>query len=81
MTWNRITVDQAVMQGRPCIRGMRITVNLVVNLVANGMTPAEIIEEYPELEPSDITECLQYAACLTDERVVPFEGVTRALSG
>ena len=65
MTWNRITVDQTVMQGRPCIRGMRITVNLVVNLVANGMTPSEIIEEYPVLEPSDITEGLQYAASVS----------------
>jgi uncharacterized protein (DUF433 family) len=41
---------------------MRITVNLVMNLVANGITPAEIIREYPDLEPEDITECLQYLA-------------------
>ena len=81
MSCNRITVDTAVMQGRPRIRGMRITVNLVMNLVANGMTPAEIIEEYPDLEPEDIAECLQYAACLTDERVVPFGGGMGALSG
>ena len=60
---------------------MRITVNLVMNLVANGMTPAEIIEEYPDLEPEDIAECLQYAACLTDERVVAFEGGMGAVSG
>lgn len=81
MTWNRITADPAVMQGRPCIRGMRITVNLVMNLVANGMAPSEIIEEYPDLELEDITECLHYAACLTDERVAPFEGGTGAVSG
>lgn len=67
MYWSRITADPTIMQGRPCIRGMRITVNLVMNLVANGMTPAEIIREYPDLESEDITECLQYAACLTDE--------------
>lgn len=81
MSWNRITADPMVMQGRPCIRGMRITVNLVMNLVANGMTPAEIVDEYPDLELEDITECLQYAACLTDERVAPFEGGMGAISG
>jgi len=81
MTWNRITVDPAVLQGRPCIRNMRITVNLVVNHIANGMTPSEIVDEYPDLEPEDITECLQYAACLTDERVAPFEGGTGAIFG
>jgi uncharacterized protein (DUF433 family) len=62
MYWSRITADPTIMQGRPCIRGMRITVNLVMNLVANGITPAEIIREYPDLEPEDITECLQYLA-------------------
>lgn len=81
MPWNRITVDPAVMQGKPCIRGMRITVNLVMNLLANGLTASEIIEEYPDLEPEDITECLQYAACLTDERVILFGGGTGAVSG
>ena len=81
MSWKRITVDPAVMQGRPCIRNMRITVNLVVNLVANGMTPSEIIDEYPDLEPEDIVECLQYAACLTDERVALFEGGAGAILG
>ncbi len=60
MYWSRITADPTIMQGRPCVRGMRITVNLVMNLVANGMTHAEIIREYPDLEPEDITECLQY---------------------
>lgn len=81
MAWNRITVDPDMMQGKPCVRHMRITVNLVVNLVANGMTPAEIVEEYPDLEADDIRECLQYAACLTDERVVPFGEGTGAVSG
>ena len=69
------------MQGRPCIRGMRITVNLVMSLVSNGMTHAEIMEEYPDLEPEDIAACLRYAACLTDERVVPFEGGSGAVPG
>jgi uncharacterized protein (DUF433 family) len=50
---------------------MRITVALVVNLVANGMTPAQIVAEYPDLEPDDIREALQYAASLANEEVHP----------
>jgi len=50
----RITFDPNVMGGQACIRGMRIPVSLVVNLVANGMTADEIIKEYPDLEPEDI---------------------------
>ena len=69
----RITVDPHVMQGKACVRGMRITVSLVVNLVANGMSNAAIIEEYPDLVEEDIRECLRYAACLAEERVLPIE--------
>ena len=72
MAWKRITADADVMQGKPCVRHMRITVNLVVNLVANGMTAQQILKQYPDLEDEDIRECLQYAACLADERVMPF---------
>ena len=67
--FDRITFDSAVMGGRACIRGMRITVSLIVNLVANGMRPEEIIREYPELDPEDIREALQYASALTNEEI------------
>lgn len=60
--FDRITIDPRIMQGRPCVRGMRITVSLVVNLVAAGMTREEIIHSYPYLEPEDIAQCLSYAA-------------------
>ena len=80
MNWKRITVDTDVMQGKPCVRHMRIAVSLVVNLVANGMTVPQILKEYPDLEAQDIQECLQYAACLTDERVSPLEEWTGAVS-
>ena len=60
------------MGGRACIRGMRITVSLVVNLVANGMTTDEILAEYPDLETEDIRGALQYAASLASEEVHPF---------
>jgi uncharacterized protein (DUF433 family) len=70
--FERITFDPHVMGGRACIRGMRITVSLVVNLVANGMTTGEILAEYPDLEAEDIREALQYAASLASEEVHPF---------
>jgi len=60
------------MGGRACIRGMRLTVSLIVNLVANGMTTGEILAEYPDLEAEDIREALQYAASLASEEVHPF---------
>ncbi len=60
--FDRITFDSQIMGGRACIRGMRITVALVVNLVANGMTTQDILQEYPDLEAEDIRQALQYAA-------------------
>ena len=69
--FDRITFDSHVMGGRACLRGMRITVSLIVNLVANGMTTAEILEAYPYLEPEDVRQALQYAAWLAEETVHP----------
>ncbi len=73
LEFDRITFDPNVMGGRACIRGMRITVSLIVNLVANGMTVEEVIEAYPYLEPEDIRQALRYAAWLTEETVHPLE--------
>jgi len=73
--FDRITFDPHVMAGRACIRGMRITVSLLVNLVANGMTGDEIIAAYPYLEPEDIQQALQYVAWLAEEAVHPLEPV------
>jgi len=67
--FDRITFDPAVMGGRACIRGMRMTVSLVVNLVANGMSTEDIIREYPELEAEDIRQALQYASALANEEI------------
>lgn len=69
---DRITFNSNIMGGRACIRGMRIPVSLVVNLVANDMSEEEIISEYPDLEPEDINQALKYAAWLTSEEVHPF---------
>jgi uncharacterized protein (DUF433 family) len=67
--FERITFDPTVMGGRACIRGMRMTVSLVVNLFANGMSAGEIVREYPDLEPEDIREALVYASALANEEV------------
>ena len=67
--FDRITFDPNLMGGRACIRGLRVTVALVLNLFANGMTAKQIIEEYPYLEEEDIRQVLQYAAWLADESI------------
>jgi len=61
---DRITSDPAIMNGKACIRSMRITVSLVLNLIANGMSKADVLAEYPALEAEDIDQCLNYAATL-----------------
>ncbi|MEH2332136.1 DUF433 domain-containing protein [Nostoc sp.] len=70
---DRITFDPSIMGGQACIRGMRIPVSLLVNLVANGKPVEEILEEYPDLEAEDIRQSLLYAAWLAQERVYPFK--------
>jgi uncharacterized protein (DUF433 family) len=73
--FDRITFDPQVMGGRACIRGMRISVSLLVNLVANGMTIAEIIDAYPYLEAEDIHQALHYVAWLAEDTVHPLESL------
>jgi uncharacterized protein (DUF433 family) len=73
LEFDRITFDPYVMGGKACIRGMRVTVSLILNLVANSMSTEEIIEAYPYLEQEDIRQALQYAAWLSEETVHPLE--------
>ncbi len=70
---DRITFDPNVMAGKACIRGMSITAALVLDLLANGKTPAEIIRHYPPLELEDIHQVLAYAYWLADNQVEPRE--------
>ena len=67
--FERITFDSDVMGGRACIRGMRVTVSLVINLVASGMSTEKILAAYPYLEAEDVSECLRYAAWLAEDAV------------
>jgi len=67
--FDRITFDMNLMGGRACIRGMRITVSILVGQIANGAAVEEILEDYPELEPEDIKQALEYAAWLAQEEI------------
>ena len=70
-TFDRITQDPSVLAGRATIRGLRISVAHVVNLIANGMTPAQIVAELPDLDDEDIRQALGYAAALAQDEVHP----------
>lgn len=69
MKLDRITVDPEVCMGQPTIRGMRITVSIVLKQIADGMTIRDILTAYPELEEEDIVQALRYAAWLASEKV------------
>ncbi|CDI04483.1 conserved hypothetical protein [Candidatus Competibacter denitrificans Run_A_D11] len=77
-TFDRITFDLNQMGGRACIRGLRITVALVVNLIANGMSVTEILKDYPDLEEEDLRQALHYAAWLAEESIHPAEPLLSA---
>ena len=68
---DRITFDPRIMGGRACVRGMRITVAHIVNLVANGMSVEQIMIEHPDLEAEDVRQALSYAALLTAKELHP----------
>ena len=74
--FDRITTDPAQMGDLPCIRGLRITVAAVVDMVAEGMTVDTIIENYPDLEPEDVEQALHYAAEAVRERELLLRAVS-----
>ena len=67
----RITFDQKVMGGKPCIRGLRVTVGTIVGLVATGYSTPDILKSYPYLEKEDVMQALAYAAWRSEEIEVP----------
>ena len=71
MNWQqRITIDPAVLVGKPIIKGTRIAVEFVIDLLARGWTPGQVLQEYDHLQPEDIQACLAYAGeMLRTERV------------
>lgn len=69
---DRITVDPEICHGKPTVRGLRYPVSMILELLAGGMKPEEILADYPDLEPEDITACLAFAARLSNvHRIVP----------
>jgi uncharacterized protein (DUF433 family) len=69
MAFNRITSEPDKLEGKPCVRGLRISVESVVRLVAAGWEFDEILDNYPDLEREDIKQALEYAAAATDVHV------------
>ncbi len=67
----RITLDPAVMGGKPCIKGLRVTVGTIIGLLASGLTQPDILKMYPYLQSEDITAALSYAAWRSEEIEVP----------
>ena len=70
-TFDRITQEPGVLAGRATVRGLRVSVAHIVNLVANGMTPAQIVGEIPDIEEEDVRQALGYAAALAQDELHP----------
>jgi len=68
--FNRITLHPGVMGGKACIRGMRVTVGMIVGQIGAGLSIAEVLADYPYLEKEDILQALRYAAWRTEEREI-----------
>jgi uncharacterized protein (DUF433 family) len=74
MAFRRITVNPSQMGGLPCIRGLRIPVAAIIDMVSEGMTEPQILNAYPDLEAEDFREALRYAAEAVRERELPVTG-------
>lgn len=68
--FDRITMHSQQMGGKPCIRGMRVTVGMIVGQIATGQTTEDVLSDYPYLERADVMQALQYAAWRAEEREV-----------
>lgn len=71
--FDRITINSALVNGQPCIRGMRLTVKRVVEAVALYTNREELFREYPELDAEDVRQALEFAACNLDDSVIQLE--------
>ena len=71
MAIERVTVDPAQMGGVPSIRGLRVTVSMLLGQLAAGRTVEQVLEDYPYLEREDVTAALEYAGAIVNEREIP----------
>lgn len=71
----RVTIDSRVMGGKPCIRGMRVTIGMIVGMMASGHSKERLLEMYPYLEPEDIDQALEFASWKVDEKEYELEAV------
>jgi uncharacterized protein (DUF433 family) len=72
MMFDRIAVDPNICQGQPTVRGTRITVAVILRMIASGMTPQEIVLDYPELTEDDVRQAAAYGAWLASEQTRPY---------
>lgn len=72
MTFDRINVDPKICQGQPTIRGTRMTVAVILRMIASGMTPQEITQDYPEVSEDDVRQAAAYGAWLASEQTRPY---------
>ena len=72
----RISADPKICHGQPCIKGTRVMVSVILENLAGGVSPEEILESYPSLKKGDIEAALSYAAALAEERIVPLKVVS-----
>ncbi len=71
----RISVDSKICHGQACVKGTRIPVHQILHMLANGDTVEELLQDYPSLKREDIFACIEYAAELTEEQIIPDEVV------
>jgi uncharacterized protein (DUF433 family) len=72
-TFDRITANPGILGGKPCIRGMRLSVQLVLKLLADYPSHSAIFEDYPELEPEDLRQALRFAASMFEDRFMSLD--------
>ena len=77
MKFERISIDSRVCHGQACIKGSRIPVYQIVQMMANGDSIDELLDSYPTIEQEDVFACLEYAAYLTQEQLSPIESIAR----
>ena len=75
----RISIDPAVCHGKPCIKGHRIWVTLILDFLASGMSIEELLEEYPDLQREDILACIAYGSEMSRQRFVDWEELSHAI--